>query len=50
MCEDLGMQVMGAHVGRKYTKETDAEVMEWWKEALDAQAGSRMFVCGSTVV
>ena len=38
MCEDLGMQVMGAHVGRKYTKETDAEVMEWWKEALDAQA------------
>ena len=38
MCEDLGMQVMGAHVGRKYTKETDAEVIEWWKEALDAQA------------
>lgn len=31
MCEDLGMQVMGAHVGRNYTKEQDAEVMEWWK-------------------
>ena len=38
MCEDLGMQVMGAHLGRSYTKETDAEVMDWWKQALDAQA------------
>ena len=38
MCEDLGMQGMGAHLGRSYTKETDAEVMDWWKQALDAQA------------
>lgn len=38
MVEDLGMQVSGAHLGRNYTKETEREVLDWWRVALDAQA------------
>ncbi|MEG1934793.1 MAG: sugar phosphate isomerase/epimerase, partial [Rikenellaceae bacterium] len=38
MAEDLGMQVSSAHLGRGYEAEKDAEIMEWWKVAMDAQA------------
>lgn len=40
MAEDLGMKVTGAHLGQNYSKENDAKVMEWWKEALDTQAAA----------
>lgn len=38
MCEDLGMKVTSSHVGRNYSKETEAEVMSWWDQALDTHA------------
>lgn len=36
--EALGLKVTGAHLGQSYTPQADAAVMEWWKQALDAQA------------
>lgn len=38
MANDLGMKVASAHLGQSYTPETETAVMEWWKQALDAQA------------
>lgn len=38
MCGDLGMTVTCAHLNQSYTKAREAEVMEWWKKALDSQA------------
>ncbi len=46
MAEDLGMSVSSAHLGQGYDPEKDAEIMEWWKKALDTQvaAGCRYTV------
>lgn len=38
MVEDLGMKVESAHLGQSYDPARDAELMEWWNTALDAQA------------
>lgn len=38
MVESLGMTVTSAHLGRDYSAENEAEVMQWWDTALDAQA------------
>lgn len=38
MAEDLGMKVLGAHLGRNYTPEKEAEDMAWWDTALQTQA------------
>lgn len=38
MVEDLGMKVESAHLGINYDPARDAEIMEWWNTALDAQA------------
>lgn len=40
MAEDLGIKVTGAHINQNYSKERDAEIMEWWKTALDTQVAA----------
>jgi sugar phosphate isomerase/epimerase len=34
--DDLGLKCTSAHLGRTYTKETEAEVLAWWDQAIDA--------------
>lgn len=39
-CEKLGMTVTSAHLGRSWDPEKEAEIMEWWNTALDAQVAA----------
>lgn len=34
--DDLGMKVTNAHLGHGYSKDKDAEVMDWWDQAIEA--------------
>lgn len=36
MCNDLGMKCTSAHLGQAFTKEKEAEVMNWWDQAIAA--------------
>lgn len=37
ICEELGMKVTSAHLGRSWDPAKESEIMEWWNTALDAQ-------------
>lgn len=36
MVNDLGMKCTSAHLGQAFSKETEAEVMAWWDQAIEA--------------
>ena len=36
MVDDLGMKMTSSHAGQAFSKDTEAKVMAWWDEAIDA--------------
>ncbi len=37
-CDNAGLKISSAHVGREYVKENEQEIMAWWDKAIDAHA------------
>lgn len=51
-CDDLGMKCTSAHLGRAYNKEKEAEVMDWWAQAIEAheKVGAKYIIQASMPV